>query len=351
MNAFLAALYGFPVFVALTNWLLMRRPGPVESNFRPAICIPARNEIKNIGALVRTLVQQGGRVYVFDDESSDGTAEAAADAGATVIRASAPLPEGWTGKNRACHELAKVVAEDFEGDYLLFLDADLFPKPDFIDRFGTIARGSAAPVVSAMPQLLPGRGFEPAYLSWVAWSLMALNPFGLVTRLGAGHNRALNGQIVCWKRDTYYEILPHLECRNAILEDILIGRLLAKRGIRVEIANVSSILAVRMYETFSEALDGMSKNSCYIMGNAVGTIFLSLLWLLFGWGWALGGPMWLTFFLMLSLSKLIVDLAGRIPLWTTLLMPITMTLAAWTLWRSMVWKHQKRIRWKDRLYP
>ena len=74
-----------------------------------AVVIPARDEAAVIGDTVRSLLGQSCaeriRIFVVDDQSSDGTAETAVQAAqacgrsdaVTVIRGSA-LPAGWTGK-------------------------------------------------------------------------------------------------------------------------------------------------------------------------------------------------------------------------------------------------------------
>lgn len=352
----LFAIYGYLVVVALTNVLLMRRPRLSGDPSRVAFAIPARNEAENLARLVPTLRDQGARVYVFDDESDDDTATIAAKAGATVIRAREPLPQGWTGKNRGCHELAKVVAEDFSGEWLTFLDADMHPGPNFVAEWAGLLERSRAPVVTGFPRVIPGVGLEPLYLGWVAWSLGATNPFGLVARSRMGHNMFTNGQICAWRTGTYFEVKPNETVRDQLLEDVMIGRLLAKQKVRVEVTNLSGTIAVAMYRTFREALDGMSKNSCFIWPGTTGTLLFAA-WLLFmGWGWTLpffsGNSLaaW-SLYGLLTLSKFLVDRLGRQPIWTLPFMPITLSLAAFTCLRSLWWKKTGRLQWKGRLYP
>ncbi len=182
-------LYGLFALVATLNLLLMRRPGSLEVGDEFCILIPARDEAENLATLIPLLRnQQGGepKIYVFDDESADGTGEIAKNLGATVISPREPLPKGWTGKNRACHELAKAAAEDSNAMWFLFLDADVRPEPGFLNGMRDLARqcGPRVGVLTGFPAIRPGRGLEPLFLAWVGWILLASNPFGLPTHLG-----------------------------------------------------------------------------------------------------------------------------------------------------------------------
>jgi glycosyltransferase involved in cell wall biosynthesis len=351
----LVGLYGLFALVALLNLGLMRRPrGRAET---PSLCvlIPARDEAANLARLVPALVgpNPGLRVYVFDDESSDGTAEVAARHGAVVVRPKGPLPAGWTGKNRACHELAKAAAEDSNAEWMLFLDADVYPEPEFIPAvrwlLGTTSRKNGA--VSGFPQVVPGRGIEPLFLAWVGWSLLATNPFGVVARTGMGHNRFTNGQFHAWRREVYTRYWPNEQVRAHVMEDVTMGRLMAREGVPIEVVNVSSVLGVRMYETWRQTLDGMSKNAYEITGSAGGTVALALLMLFLGWAWLLAGAWWPVALGVFLLSGLAVVATVRTKLWPAFALPVAMTICAYTLLRSLAWRRAGKVVWKGRTYP
>ena len=100
------------------------------------IIIPARDEERNIGPLLDTLVQQRypdgrWRVTVIDDGSTDNTSGIVAGYArthSTVRLVAAPaLPPGWTGKNHAMHTGSLVAKRGAE--YLLFVDADTRHHP------------------------------------------------------------------------------------------------------------------------------------------------------------------------------------------------------------------------------
>ncbi|HXQ43062.1 MAG TPA: glucosyl-3-phosphoglycerate synthase [Acidimicrobiales bacterium] len=92
-----------------------------------SVCLPARDEERTVGAIVssvrRVLTAGGGgvdlvdEVLVVDDGSVDGTAPAAAAAGARVVAAG----EAGGGKGQAL----SVALAEARGDVLVFLDADV----------------------------------------------------------------------------------------------------------------------------------------------------------------------------------------------------------------------------------
>lgn len=340
------AIYGLFALVALLNLLLMPRPEPAQGGPEVVVLIPARDEAENLARLIPSLGD--ARIVVYDDDSSDGTGEVAARLGATVLRGGS-LPEGWTGKNRACHNLAAAAIESTTAEWLLFLDADVRPSPSFVATMRGMA-ASAKPSVGAItgfPTVLPGRGVEPLFLAWVGWILLATNPYGLVYRTGKGHNRFLNGQVTMWRRDVYARLWPNEAVRAQVMEDVSMGRLLAREGVGVEVANLSGVLAVKMYDTWRQTLDGMSKNSHEVAGTTAGTLALAALMLFLGWGWLLGGPWAAGLFWA---SGLCVVLTCRTPLWPMLFSPLVPTIGAFTLVRSLVWHRRGTVVWKGRTY-
>jgi glucosyl-3-phosphoglycerate synthase len=95
-----------------------------------SVCIPARNEESTVGAIVSVihseLVDRIGlvdEVVVLDDDSTDGTARAAAAAGARVEPVATILPEAGPGSGKG-NVLWKSLAVS-GGDIVCWVDADL----------------------------------------------------------------------------------------------------------------------------------------------------------------------------------------------------------------------------------
>jgi hopene-associated glycosyltransferase HpnB len=137
-------------------------PAPTAAR-RVVVLIPARNEAPVIGAAVHSLAQQSFNgamhIIVIDDDSSDGTAEAALDAarGAQALARfallrGAPLPRGWTGKLWALSQGVTAAAR-FEPDYLLFSDADIWHEPTSVASLVADAEANDRELLSRMVRL------------------------------------------------------------------------------------------------------------------------------------------------------------------------------------------------------
>ena len=101
-----------------------------RSGARISVVMPARNEEQTVAGVVGPLAQAlvadaplVDELVVIDSDSTDGTAEAAAAAGAVVHRASdiTPALGAYRGKGEALWKSLMVTA----GDVLVFVDADL----------------------------------------------------------------------------------------------------------------------------------------------------------------------------------------------------------------------------------
>jgi len=109
-----------------------------------AAVIPAYNEEKHIGEVVRRARQQLRDVLVIDDGSVDKTADNAREAGAEVVVHEQNRGKGETIKTGLRHVLER------DADLVIILDADGQHRPEEIERF------TAAALSAEQPKLILG---------------------------------------------------------------------------------------------------------------------------------------------------------------------------------------------------
>lgn len=125
------------------------------SRCRVIAIVPARNEADVISEAVGSLLKQkfDGELHVIvvDDNSTDATGQIASDLGVTVI-ASAPLPNGWTGKLWAMQQ-GVAAAETLDPDFFLFTDADIRHDAEDVSWLVGLAQARQLDLASHMVKL------------------------------------------------------------------------------------------------------------------------------------------------------------------------------------------------------
>src|SRR5215469_9971699 len=170
----------------------------------PAV-IPARNEADVIPVSLRSLLTQDYSgpltVILTDDQSGDGTAEAARstagalDAGSRLtVLEGLPLPQGWTGKLWAMQQgIEKVRSAAQKPRYLLLTDADIAYDPGVVRRLVARAEAKGLVLTSLMVKLrcesLAERTLIPAFVFF----FQMLYPFAWVNRRESSMAAAAGG--------------------------------------------------------------------------------------------------------------------------------------------------------------
>ena len=214
-----------------------------------SIIVPARNEARNLPALLgslRELCYPGNvEIIVVDDGSADDTPCIAERHGARVLRLDGP-PEGWLGKPHACHRGAEIA----RGAWLLFTDADMVHAPDGPRLAVSYAEERKLDALSLFVHQDYRSGVERLALSVAFAGLFAGR---------RPDNYVLNGQYILIRRATYLESGGFAGVRGEPLEDLALGSLLHRRGYRTAVLLADHAATVHMYDDFRHVWNGMTR--------------------------------------------------------------------------------------------
>ena len=212
-----------PAGMFLNNLRWYRAPGGgAAGDARVAVLIPARNEERNIGACVESVLASRGvglEVLVLDDASTDSTAEivreiALRDGKVRLVEGRA-LPAGWNGKQHACWSLAHTARHDL----FCFVDADVRLEPEALARMAAFLESKQSPLVSGFPRQVTE--------TWMEW--------------------------------------------------LLLPRLFRQHGMRTDLADLTGLARCRMYRNARQVWQGLAKNATEGIASPVRILPISLL--------------------------------------------------------------------------
>lgn len=234
-----------------------------------SVIIPAYNEAENIQACVTsiltstTLPADKLEVWVVDDQSTDETFEIAstlqqqqADPRLKILPGRPrPTDEVWVGKNWACAQVALLA----DGEFLLFLDADVRLKPGAIETAVTVAEQTQAALLTGWINLVCG-----CFGEWLAQPLMYN-----VLLLGFDFNQVNDpasetvfavGPFMCFRRSAYDKIGGHRAVAREVVEDVELGRRIKQAGLKLHYVLAPDVAEVRMYRSWAALWEGWTKN-------------------------------------------------------------------------------------------
>lgn len=301
--------------VAMVN--MLSRPylpvPPGEYGHLPtlSVLIPVRNEEKNIGTLLGTLAvlpYPDAEIIVYDDGSTDGSeliieGYSRIDSRVRYLRGS-DLPEGWTGKNRSCHNLAA----EARGEYLLFLDADVIVGNDLLRNAVFYSMKHNLALLSMFPGQVMKTTGEKIVVPFMFRILLSLLPLLLIRRCPWTSFSAANGQMMLFRGDTYREHLFHERVRDKMAEDIEIMREVKKLRLKGDTVVGRKEIRCRMYRSYMEGVNGFSRNIFSMFGNS--RIFFLLFSLTGLAGWIV--LLFLPWYFLLSYIIMVISLNAMI---------------------------------------
>lgn len=253
-----------------------RRIAPIDAQkpscARVTAIIPARDEADVIATNLRSLFRQkfSGRldVVLIDDESADGTAEAAQEFAAaenaaerlTVLRTDG-VASGWTGKLAAMHRgFSHIRSLPQQPDFVLFCDADIAFGPDLVERLATGALARDAVLVSLMVKLRCESAAERWFVPAFVFFFQMLYPFAWVNDPERSTAAAAGGVMLA-RPDALARAGGLEAIREALIDDCALGALMKRQG-PIWLGLTDDAWSLRPYPHFAD-IERMVTRSAY----------------------------------------------------------------------------------------
>jgi len=251
-----------------------------------AAIVPARNEADVITRSIGSLLEQDYpgefRVILVDDNSSDGTADAARalNDARLVILTGAPLPAGWTGKLWA---LSQGIAAAERPEFLWLTDADIEHAPDTLRALVSRAEDGGLQLVSLMARLHCATWAERMLVPAFVFFFQMLYPFERVNR-PKGIGGAAGGCMLV--RRTALERAGGIAAiRNALIDDCTFGALIKRHG-RIWLGLTDRSRSIRPYRDIGSIAAMISRSAYAQLGYSP----LMLIGTLLGLSLVFGAP-------------------------------------------------------------
>jgi hopene-associated glycosyltransferase HpnB len=373
--------------VLIWAWLLLGRGGfwradqklesdsITQAEAEPVVAvIPARDEVFTIGRTVHSLLRQDYpgplTIVVVDDNSGDGTAEAARSAAERpdekaclhVIQGQ-PLAEGWSGKMWAVHQglqHARTVAPDAK--WVLLTDAEIEHNPGNLGRLMALAvRGNRA-LVSLMVRLRCVSPWEKVLIPAFVFFFQKLYPFPRVNDPKSPVAGAAGGCMLV--RLDVLDTAGGIEAiRTELIDDCALARNI-KRHAPIWLGLATRTRSLRRYEDQGEIWRIVTRTAFTQLGYSAVYLVLMLAFMVLAYLWPPVALVWgaasadwlaaglgLAGWLMMAVAYWPTLKVYHMPRWRSLTLPLAALLyGAMTLDSARRhWMGQGRA-WKGRVY-
>ncbi|HEY4186642.1 MAG TPA: glycosyltransferase family 2 protein [Polyangia bacterium] len=248
---------------ALPN--LARMPATLEGEApwpRLSVVVACRNEQAAVRQALSSLLAQdypSFELIVVDDRSEDATGailrELAAVHPALRVARVDELPPGWLGKTNALQRGAAQAT----GDWILFTDADVLFAPDALRRAVAWGTRDGLGHAVAVPHFIAPGLLERAFVSMFGlFFLMGARVDDLRKPGSAAHVGF--GAFNLVRRDAYRAIGGHERLRFEVVDDLKLGLVLRRSGVRQGCVDSGGLVRVRWQRGFVASMRGLLKN-------------------------------------------------------------------------------------------
>jgi hypothetical protein len=342
----------------------MDLPGLDSASFPSlTIVVPACNEADSIEQGMISLLALDYPLFeiiAVDDRSTDGTGEildrlAARHPLLKVVHIQ-ELPAGWLGKNHAL----QMASEQAMGDWLLFTDADVVLRPDAMRRAVAYADAHRVHHLVLSPRCSTQGFWERLFVSYfgIIFSFR-VQPWNIADPTKPSYVGL--GAFNMIRTSAYREIGGHAALRMDVTDDMKLGKLVKRAGLRQHLLDGGDLVSVRWVVGLRGIIEGLTKNAYaafeYRLGGAaagavalalmsafpIAGLFVPVLTCRICSALALAEMMWAAGFMRrLTGARAIYGLAY----------PVASVLMIYILLRSAWRAHRNRgILWRGTLYP
>lgn len=269
------------------------------------------------------------------------------------------LPEGWFGKAHACWRGALLA----QCDWLCFVDADVRTAPRLVAAAAITAKTQGINMLSLQPLQELGSFWERTIMP------AGLLAIACAKSLGSRAKDAANGQLLLIRRAVYFQLGGHSAVRTEIAEDKALAGRVANAGYDFRVLSAEQFARTRMYRNLPSLWEGLSKNATEILDGAVITMIAGAAAFAVGWT-SLLLPVALTLAALrepspATLSGAALSLLGsaivigiqfgtarhfRIPSAFGLIFVLGYTAVACLAWHAVLTNIRGRVTWKGRTY-
>lgn len=236
-------------------------PAAVPDAPRVSVIVAALNEARTIEPALRSLLAldyPALEIIAVDDRSTDATpaildAMAAKHGNLRVLHVDA-LPGGWLGKNHALH----CGAQQAGGAYLLFTDADVVFEPTALARAVNYCERHRIDHLTLLFDVMARTHLLAMLILSFSINFMArFRPWKV--RSSATHYIGAGGFNLV-RSSVYREAGGHAAIPLAVLDDVMLGRLVKSAGGSQDALFGKGLVAVEWYRNARDLANGMKKN-------------------------------------------------------------------------------------------
>jgi glycosyltransferase involved in cell wall biosynthesis len=362
----LDAALGMPKVADISRPEWDRKPATPIGNPRVSIIVPARNEEENVAAALSTMLKidyDNYEVIAVNDRSTDRTGDVMDRVAATpeavgrlkIIHVT-ELPHGWLGKVHAMWS----AANQANGDWLLFTDADVLFRPDVLTRAQAYAEAERADHLVLFPRMImegPGERIMVAFFQTLF--VFGHRPWKVADPKSKDHIGV--GAFNLIRRRVYDAVGTYEALRFEVLDDMKLGKIVKNAGYAQRNVYGADLISLRWVKGAMGMVNNLTKNFFAVLSfqwwrlllSAFALAFLNLtpfLGIWFAHGWAR-----LPYAVALaSIFGIYVGMSWEsdVPAYYFVLHPIGAALFVYILLRSMILTLARGgVVWRGTFYP